>query len=76
MRFRDKLIAERQRDIKAGKVGGVDLLQTFPRRVDGRRRAARHGVCKSRDPARAPGRRGYDRDGVSGHDWSNSTDFC
>ncbi|OCL10214.1 flavonoid 3',5'-hydroxylase [Glonium stellatum] len=29
MRFRDKLIAERQRDIEAGKVGRIDLLQTF-----------------------------------------------
>ncbi|KAJ9662012.1 hypothetical protein H2201_006301 [Coniosporium apollinis] len=30
MRFRDKLIAERQKDMESGKVGGrVDLLQTF-----------------------------------------------
>jgi cytochrome P450 len=29
MRFRDKLIAQRQKDIEAGKVDRVDLLQTF-----------------------------------------------
>ncbi|KAL6706227.1 hypothetical protein ACN47E_005962 [Coniothyrium glycines] len=29
MRFRDRLIAQRQRDLEAGKVGRVDLLQTF-----------------------------------------------
>ncbi|KAF2816326.1 flavonoid 3',5'-hydroxylase [Mytilinidion resinicola] len=29
MRFRDKLILQRQEDIEAGKVGRIDLLQTF-----------------------------------------------
>lgn len=29
MRFRDKLIAQRQKDLESGKIGRVDLLQTF-----------------------------------------------